>query len=219
MRSLNEYVDIIINSVYAGLKAPSNYSLSKDQVKDEFTLMRNRAIAEYLEKKRPFNPEALYQRIPLTLEMEDLGYGIDTDLDYPSAKIPPLLFLHGLKTVRRVSYKDQLQPLKIVFENSHAFSHHDKYTGNKPTVWISNNYARVINPPNNLDALDIFAIAEDPRAVYPFNGFTDDSPYPIPSFLADQISSKMIQDYLRYYVMRNPQPTTGADIPQNPEKQ
>lgn len=212
MRTLNELADIVINSVYGGLKAPANISLSKDQVKDEINLCKNRIISDFLKNKIPFDPEELYVRIPISFEEEDMGGGIDTDLDYPTATIPPLMYMSGLKTVRRVSYKDSLKPMKVVFGNVYAFSRYDKYTGKVPTAWINGTILRVLHPPKNLRKADLYAIPSDPRQVYPYNDHDDNHPFPMSADLADRVTGKLINDYLRYYRMQNPQPNTGADI-------
>lgn len=220
--SLNSIADIVINNVYAGLKAPSNYSLSRDQVIDEISLLRNR-IANDLALKGGLNTQGLYQTIEcLEFTCKDISEccTYESGIQVLHAKIPRLLALPNINPVRYVGAIAKglggVRQFKVVTGNSYIYSKYDIVTSAAPTAWFDDNSNLwIINPPTKAMKVGaLTALFENPKELdqYACCTIDNDSPYPVPGYMVDMITGKLINDYLRYYRTTNPTPNTIADI-------
>lgn len=214
-QSLNQQAEQILNAVYAGLKTPSNFSISVRQIKDEIAQARNRH-AEQMIREKTFIAEPFRQTIPkLELEKKDFSGvpGYETTRKELFASIPELLFLPGQKPVHYVTAMDRAFPFKVVYGDDFLYARHDRFSGKKPTIWIRDNELWLLNPPiANIKYIGLRAIFENPRALNGVGGikFTDNDPYPMPTILSDRIRGKLVDDYIRHYRMGHLQPTLMA---------
>jgi hypothetical protein len=213
--SLNDISTQIINAVYAGLKKPANYSLSFEQVKDEFAQERNR----YIENKVAtgvFDAESFRQTIPkLPVAKKDFANvtGHTTNRSEYYAEIPEVMHFTGLKSIGYVAAMNKIIPFKICFGNDIFYVLKDKRTGDKPTIWIQDKNLWLLNPPiPNIQHITMRAIFENPRALNGVAGikFVDDDPYPIPGSVSAIIRDKMVDAYIKQYRMANVYPTLVA---------
>ncbi len=213
--SLNDIATQIINAVYAGLKQPANYSLSKQQVKDEFAQARNRYI-EAQSATGLFDPEGYRQTIlKLPIAKKDFanvtGYTVNRQ-EY-HATIAEILHFPGLKSIGYVAAMNKVIPFKVCFGNDIFYVLQDKYTGSKPTIWIQDTNLWLLNPPMaNIQNITFRGILENPRAVNTMVGqsYVDDDPYPMPGSAIDAVRNKMVNDYIRHYRSGNMIPTLVA---------
>ena len=228
--SLNKIADMIINSVYSGLKAVNSYSLSKDQVKDEVILLRNRLGAEYIAQGL-LDMSTMTQTINcLELTPKDIKDCCDekpTSEDKVfHADIPRLMMTKGACPITFVGTADKKVWFKVTTSPDFIYRlKYDKFTRKKPLVWINNNDLWLFNAPKTLKAtreISIIGAFENPNSVnsYKCCKFDDDSPFPSPPMLIDRIVGKLVEDYIRYYRFSVPMPNTGADFPNmtNPKK-
>jgi hypothetical protein len=222
--SLNDIATQIVNAVYAGLKKPSNYSLSIEQVKDEFAQARNRFIETQV-MSGVFEAEPFRQTIPkLPVSKKDFS-GIpnfSTNRQEFHASIPEIMHFPGLRSVGYVAAINKVIPFKIVVGNDIFYVLKDKYTGSRPTAWIQDTNLWLLNPPiQNIQYVVMRAIFENPRSLNGVAGmkFVDDDPYPVPGSVIDAIRNKMVNDYIRQYRMANVQPTLLATDMNNTQEQ
>ena len=219
--SLNAIADIIINSVYSGTKGVANISLSKDQVKDEINLARNRMILD-LHRKYALETEGLYQDITcLKATKKDIRQACPVDVTAQdehkvlAVEIPRLLHIPRMNPVKYLGNSNRQVEWKYFWGNDFIYRKYDKYAKNAPVAWINNTTIWLINPPDFLKKqITIQAIFENPRDLSAYNccKASDNDPYPVPPTIVDMITGKLINDYLRYYRMQNPQANTGNEF-------
>lgn len=213
--SLNDIATQIINAVYAGLKQPANYSMSKEQLKDEFSQGRNRYIETQC-ASGVFDPESYRQtilKLPVTKRDFTNVAGYTGSRQEYHATIAEVMHFPGLKSVGYVAAMDKVIPFKVCFGNDIFHVLKDKYTGNKPTIWIQDTNLWLLNPPiANITNITFRAILENPRAVNNMVGqkYVDDDPYPMPGSAIDAVRNKIVNDYIRQYRLGSPIPTLLA---------
>lgn len=219
--SLNAIADIIINSVYSGTKGVANISLSKDQVKDEINLARNRMILD-LHRKYALETEGLYQDITcLKATKKDIRQACPVDDTAQkehkvlAVEIPRLLHIPRMNPIKYLGNSNRQVEWKYFWGNDFIYRQYDKYAKNAPVAWVNNTTIWLINPPDFLKKqITIQAIFENPRDLVEYNccKASDNDPYPVPPTIVDMITGKLINDYLRYYRMQNPQANTGNEF-------
>ncbi len=216
--SLNALASIVINDTFAGLKAKTNIPLSRDQVKDEITTMRSRVMEEYI-RAGSLNLEGLFvpiNCIPVTCE--DLGgcCEVPTGTNVLRARIPKIfdLLLGNKKAIRYVGSPNRMEPWNILTGTDYLYYGQNKWLKNKPAVWFDNaSNAWIFNPPTDeLEYLSITAIWDDPRELeaYSCACYNDDDAYPIPGWMADRITGKLTNDYIRFFRSGQQQPNTQS---------
>lgn len=214
--SINQYADQVLNAVYAGLKGPANFPISKEQIKDELAQLRNRMAVKKQDAGITIDPEPFRQTIPkLKVERKDFSgvEGHTTNRQEFWAKIPELAYFSGIKPVAWVSAMDRAMTFKIVYGNDFAYARHDRFSGKLPTIWIQDTNLWLFNPPiANIQFITVRAIFENPRALNGIGGikFTDMDPYPMPLSMGAEIRDKMIFDYINQYRRGTMQPTLMA---------
>lgn len=222
MLPLNAYASMVMNDAYGGLKAPMNASVSLEQIKDEFCLLRNRMIQE-MALKGVFDPEGHWVPVDeLELVWKEAGEcavpfptWLDTGKKFLYAKIPTLLKATNVHPIRYVGSAFSFRPYKVVRGNEYLYSRYDMMTGKAPTAWITETDELYLLhcPEGRKKAIRLVMLPEDPRELERFGCYGgDDEPFPMPRHMADAIVSKMTNDILRYYRMQQPQPNTGADL-------
>lgn len=216
--SLEQLAHIVINSVFSGLKGVANISLDEDQVMDEINMGRNRFAPQLLDQNQ-LDREGLLQSISaLVLTKKDIRQvcPVETSTDKVlHTRIPKLLYMSGFVPVKYIGHESRQAEFKIFYGNEFMYRNTDKYTAKDPTVWIDGTHLWLFHPPAFIKKrLSITAAFENPRdlAQYKCCEASDGDPYPMPAALADVVTSKMINDYLRYYRMQNPQPNTGNEF-------
>lgn len=221
--SLNQIAEQILNGVYAGLKGPGNFSVSKQQIKDEVAQMRNRG-AEELISAGLFESEPFRQTIhKLPVAKKDFSgiSGYETNRQEYFASIPELLYLTGIKPVNYVAAMNKEFPFKVLYGDEFFYANQDRYSKSKPTIWVRDKELWLLNPPiANIQHITMRAMFENPRALNGVSGmrFTDDDPYPMQAALTAKIRNKLVEDYIRQYRMGTMQPTLmGGDINISPQ--
>jgi len=219
--SLNSIADIIINSVYSGGKGIANISLSKDQVKDEINLARNRFILQ-LHGQYQLDQEGLFQDITcLKAVKKDIRKVCPIDLKAEEehkvlcVTIPKLLHIPRLNPIKYLGNSNRQVEWKYFWGNDFIYRDTDKYAKNSPVAWVNGNDIWLFKPPQFIKKqITIQAIFENPRDLSAFNccEASDNDPYPVPPTIVDMITGKLINDYLRYYRLQNPQPNTGNEF-------
>ncbi len=208
--SLNQLADIVINNTEGGLKNLNGESITREQVKDEFVLMRARLIME-LYPKGIIDRESLIQETNcIQIEKRDIS-------ECPAAKpcnankvffapIPKLLFLPNFNPVQFIGSAKQDMEYRILTGNEYLYSSFGKYIKNEVTVWINIDQLWVLNEPKTVRDIKARFVLEDPREIkmYACANYSDNLPFPSPSFLNDMIIGKMVNDYHRFYSMKNP---------------
>jgi hypothetical protein len=216
--SLNAIASIVINSTFGGLKAVTNIPLSIDQVKDEISTMRNRILKQMIDAGQK-NFEGLYSKIAcIKLECRDMAECCEVEVGTMvlGGKLPKLFDqLMGDKTaIKYAGSPSMYQPFRILTGNEYIYHMHSPLVGNKPAAYIDyNQNVWVINPPTmDMEYLSVVVILEDPRDLQSFSccAATDDDPYPIPSWMVDEITGKLINDYIRYYTSTQTKPNTQS---------
>lgn len=210
--SLNQVADQILNAVYAGLKGPSNFSISRMQIKDEISQMKNRFLQEMVAQTY-VDPEPFRQTIPkITLTVADFSEisGYDSDRSVLHGTIPEIIHLVNFKSVGFVTDAKREKPWKVIIGDDFLYHQYDTYSAKKPTALIQDTNLWIFNPPiENLTNVAMRAAFENPRALNGLSGVkaTDNDPYPCPGFLLDKIRTKLVNDYLRQYRLANPSAT------------
>lgn len=208
--SLNQLADIIINNTEGGLKNRNGQAVTREQVKDEIILMRARLIFELW-------PKGMIERDALIQQTECLEFEQKDIADCPAAKgcrgehvlhakIPSLLMLPGFNPVEFVGSANQQVEFKAVFGNDYLYTPYLKYARKIPTAWFNEQSVWVFNEVKEIKLGKIRFVLEDPREISMFScsAYDDDSPFPSPVFLNDMITGKLINDYHRFYSMKNP---------------
>lgn len=220
--SITAISDIIINSVYSGGKGIANISLSQDQVKDEVNLARNRFILN-LNQNYQLNPEGLYQNITcLKATKKDIRQicPVDTTTEESNkilcVPIPKLLHIPRMNPIKYLGNVSRQVEWKFFWGNDFFYRRYDKYAKNDPVAWVNGTEIWLFNvPPFIKKQITLQAIFENPRDLSTYNccKASDNDPYPVPPTIVDMITGKLINDYLRYYRLQNPQPNTGSEAP------
>lgn len=209
-RSLNQLADQVINDVYAGLKAPADYSLSRRQVVDEIAGLRNTLIAE-LQSKGMLQSEDLFVTVP------EIPLELNLAAKQLFCKIPTLLKVPGLDPIlwaAPVEPGNKYDRLKIVYGRNHEFVAHDRWTATKPTILIEGTDAWVINAPlSGLKKIKLRMLPYEYRQLEDFGMQADeDTPYPLAPGMETMIVQRLTQKFTAMYRSQNPQPNRGADI-------
>ena len=213
--SLNDIATQIQNAVYGGLKAPKNYSLSLQQIKDEFAQERYRQIVEQ-HALGQLNPEEFMQNIKkLPVAKRDFADvdGQNYSTQEYHAVIPEIVHIEGLKSVSYISTLGKSVPFKVIWGQSIFDVKYDKYSAKAPTIWIQDKNLWLLNPPvANIQNITFRAILKNPRAINGIAGqkFSDDDPYPCPLDVVTFIRNKMVWDYIKQYRVGNMQPALMA---------
>lgn len=213
--SLNQIGSQILNAVYAGLKGPSNFAVSIEQIKDEVIQERERQ-AKALAGAGTYIRESFAQNIPkLTLIETDMSGipGYDSNRKVLWAKIPELIYAYGFKPVLFVTVPNYGAYFKVVYGNDFFYVSNDRYTANAPTIWIKDTDLYLLNPPTvNTKTLAARMVFENPRALNGMYGIliSDDDPFPAPADVVSAIRNKLVNDYLRQYRLANPVPAIVA---------
>lgn len=212
--TLNSISAQILNDVYAGLKAPGNFSVPQRQIKDEFGQARNRYMQEEYQAGR-LEKEAYMQTIPklAVVKKDFVGLGLTTSRKEYWAEIPEALSFKGFNAFEYITTMDKAVITKIVYGDDFRWVQFDKYTAKMPTIWIQDKNLWLLNPPvANIQWITLRYILDNPRSLNGVAGikFMDDDPYPAPGHAVDAIKNKMVNDYLRHYRLANPLPTLVA---------
>lgn len=215
-QTLNEIADQILNAIYAGLKGPSNFSISRQQIKDEFSQARNKKIAELMSGNQ-FDPEPFRQTIhKIALTKKDFVFesGLSSTRKAHYAEIPELLHMKGIDPIGFVSVMDKTGiPFKKIYGSDIYYALRDRHSAKAPTIWVQDKSLWLLNPPiANIQFITFSGLLENPRALNGIAGnkFIDDDPYPIPGFVIEMIRKEMVYDYIKQYRLANPQPTLMA---------
>ena len=218
--SLNAIADIVINSVYSGGKGITNISLSKDQVKDEINLARNRFILQ-LHSQYQLDTEGLHQDITcLKATKKDIRQACPIDLGAEEehkilcVTVPKLLHIPRMNPIKYLGNVNRQVQWKFFWGNDFIYRQYDKYAKNDPVAWVNGQDIWLFNAPLFIKKqITLQAIFESPRDLSAYNccKASDNDPYPVPPTIVDMITGKMINDYLRYYRLQAPQPNTGSE--------
>jgi hypothetical protein len=223
--SLNQIASIVMNDVFAGLKAKTNVPLTIEQVKDEAVALRGRLMKERFDSGIK-NFEGFYQEINcLSLVCTDISKccNIDSGVKYLGAVVPKLfdLLVPSKQAVRYVGRADRFQNFNILTGNDYIDLPYQRWTSRVPSAWFDySGMVWIFNPPTDeMDILSIIAIFDDPRSVaaYSCTCASDDDPFPIPSWMVDTITGKLIHDYLRYFRQGDAQPNTMSPLENGPQ--
>jgi hypothetical protein len=213
--SLNDLADMIISQVQSGLKSVTNHGLSKSQVKDEIVLCRARMLPEALaaglinaqQLYQDFLIEKFYQHEESKVSNRKAIYG----------DIPEVMEIESISPVEYLGSTDGYEGFKVVTGKQNQFISHDRYSKHEPTGWIKNK--RVIIYNDNPKRLLLRAIFSNPRDLATYNKtYSDDSSFAVCNALSDMIVGKLVNDYMRYYRMANPQPNNQIEINQAPNQ-
>ncbi len=216
--SLNAIASMVINSTFAGLKAKTNIPLSIDQVKDEIAALRSRLIKEQI-KSGDNNYEGLYVKIPcIPLTCRDMGECCDVPSGTMAlgGKVPKLFdqLISNKKAIRYAGSPNMFKPFRILSGTEYIYASNSPLIGNAPAVYFDNSEnVWVFNPPTpDMDLLSVIVIPEDPNDLknYACCAASDDDPYPVPGWMVDTITGKLINDYIRYYTMNQQQNNTQS---------
>lgn len=225
--SLNAIASQVINSTFSGLKMVTNIPISVDQVKDEISLLRNSLIKEMIDSGQK-NFEGLYVKIScIQLTCRDMAECCDEPVgsDQLGGKIPKLFdqLLTDKTGIRYAGSPDMRHPFRILTGNEYIYHKHSPLVGKSPAVYFDYNHnVWVLNPPTqDLELLTIVVIPEDPRDLQQYSccAATDDDPYPMPGWMVDKITGKLINDYMRYYSMSQTKPNTQSPTENPPPVQ
>lgn len=221
-QSLNQLADIVLNNTEGGLKNKNGQSVTRQQVKDEIVLMRARLILE-LWPKGVLERESLIQETScISAEKKDIAdcpaaKGCKND-KVLFAKIPRLLHLPNLNPVQFIGSAKQDVEFKAVFGNDYNYTPYLKYGRKIPTAWFNIDELWVFNEPKTIREMKARFVLEDPReiAIYSCAGYSDDAPFPSPLYLNDMIIGKLVNDYHRFYSMKNP--VIASKAPNHPNE-
>lgn len=213
--SLNQYADQILNAVYAGLKGPANFPISKEQIKDEIAQERNSRLEKKL-KSGGTDLESYRQTIPkLPLVKKDFS-GIASSVTNRKefwAQIPELPNFPGVKPVAWATAMNLSIPFKIIYGNDIFTHQYDKFSATATTIWIHDTNLWLLNPPiANIQFLKMRTLIENPRSANGIGGivFSDNDPYPMPLAMGAEIRTKLINDYINQYRRGTMHPTLMA---------
>lgn len=224
--SLNAIASIIINSTFSGLKMVTNIPLSVDQVKDEVSLLRASLIKEMIDSGQK-NFEGLYVKIScIALTCRDMAECCEEPVGsfQLGGKIPKLFdqLLTEKTGIKYVGSPDMRHPYRILTGNEYLYYKHSPLIGKKPAAYLDYNLnVWILNPPTeDLELITMVVIPEDPRDLQQYSccAAGDDDPYPMPSWMTDKITGKLINDYMRYYTMAQTKPNTQSPT-ENPQVQ
>lgn len=220
--TLEAIAEMIENDVMGGLKGVTNYTLSTEQIMEEITLVGNRMIHER-NQQGFLTPEDVFQSIPcIELECKDISECCNVKSGKTALiskePIPKFLVLAGVKPVQYIGTIDQSNQFKYL-ENFTEFIH-SKFSpsGHLPTAFVNtSNHLVIANPPtSSLKWVQVTALFSEPSELKKYScvcGPNGETEYQRPSWLIDQIKSKIVNDYLRYYRMGAiTQPNTQEQI-------
>jgi len=220
--TLETIAEMIENDVMGGLKGVTNYTMSTEQIMEEITLVGNRMLEERTRQGLPV-PQDVYQDVPcIELECKDISECCNIKSGKAALiskePVPKLLFLEGFKPVQYVGPIDQSTQYKFLM--SFADFIYSKYSpsGHLPTAFLNNsNHLVIANPPSSvLKWVQFSALFAEPSELAKYSCICNSNgeiEYKRPSWLIDQVKSKIVNDYLRYYRMGAiTQPNTQEQI-------
>lgn len=226
--SLEDIAEIIENRVNGGLKGIINNTLSRTQLIAEIELTANRLLYQYA-LKGIVNLDNLYQDINcLEMECKDISQCCNIDsyekVLMSKEPLPKLMSVPNVEKIQFIGSANRGKQFKVSTQqitnefNDYSFSGRLKF----PTVYITNDYFVVLrNPPTeNIKYISVSALFENPMEVTKFGcNCSDDRTYQRPSWLIDEVITKMTNDYLRYFrMMAITQPETNEQINLNTKR-
>lgn len=208
--SLNQLADIILNNTEGGLKNLNGEAITREQVKDEIVLMRARLILE-LYPKGVIDIESLIQETScITIEKRDISECPAAKPCCASkvffAKIPRLLYFPNFNPVQFIGSARQDIQFTVLQGNEYLYAPYRKYGKKDPSAWVNIDQLWILHEPKTVRDIKARFVLEDPREIgmYACCAYNDDQPFPSPTYLNDMIIGKMVNDYHRYYSMKNP---------------
>ena len=130
---------------------------------------------------------------------------VDTGTYVLGGKVPKLFdsLIDNKKAIKYAGSPNMFVPFKIVTGNDYMYINHSPLSSKAPVAYFDNNKnVWVLNPPtDDMSLLSIVVIPENPKDLVEFSccAATDDDPYPIPGWMADTITGKLVNDYIRYF--------------------
>ena len=215
--TLSDYADLIIGNVYAGYKGVGNIALSKEAVMTEVNLTSRRIIAELLSAQRLEKEEFMQEIHTLELEQKE---GSPEFFMTPNrnekvyhAHIPSLLWMPGLDPVSYIGTKNRFEKYIVATGNRYMFQKYSKYHSKLPIVLIQGNDLFILNNKKGVKQLLVRAMFENPLEL-----IGPEDPYPVPLHVGDMIVTKLSDQFIRHFRMKNPQPNTQNDIMAIPQQ-
>lgn len=218
--SLNALADLVINSVMSGMQGTAQHPLIRAQVKQEIVMARNRMMME-LKAKRQFDPEGFYQTIPkLPVQARPVKELADffhfNEALWGACPQPYFeVFDTPQHPVRFIGPPSSHFPWRVLFGSQYRWIKHERYMAKLPTAVFVDRGVWILNPPSmKLKEIPVTAIFSDPRELqkFPDTHSSDSDFFPMPHSVADMVTNKLIQDYLRMYRLAHGQITGQRPI-------
>ena len=221
--TIEQISSAIYNNVVTGLAGiTSNPKISIEQLQDEVVAEKNQIMREFL-LKGILNLDELF----LTINC------IEVTCDYMSKccelqlgekalhfEIPPIIYLHGIDTVRFVGSIDRKVKYNVYTDEAYRFHKHRKRGADSPYVYIDT----AINANGNMDGyifnvpfvkyISVIALFQDPRKLLEWDCCSENpNAYLDCGILSDEIIKRMTEKYLRWYKSFATQPSNNNQMP------
>lgn len=225
--SLFQLASMVQNNVSGGLRGQQNFTYSIEQLQDELMVERNGLLSDMQRKGLRLPLDECSQRLDaLELTVQDytqLPAGIASLAGLEDLVRRPILHYTAPELV---SLTDRDQTLRYVGPISRRsswdvawkpsqveFRKHRRLQSTTPLVYVSGPDRWVFGCPVSQRTVSESGVYSDPRLVgyYPGgHGFTEESSYPMPDFMARDIVQKLTNKYISMYGRLAVRPNDGT---------
>lgn len=199
----------VYNDIVSGLRGiTSNPTISLEQLQDEVVAERNIIMREYL-LKGVLTLEELFLAINcVEVDCAPMSKCCDLPVGEKALhfEIPPILFLHGIDTVKFVGSIDRHEWYSVYTDEAYRFHKYRKRTADSPYVYID----PAINSNGNMDGyifnlpfvkyISVVALFLDPRRLLEWDCCSENPDvYMECGILSDEIQKRLTEKKIRYY--------------------
>jgi len=224
--SLLQLASMVENNVSGGLRGQQNFTYSLDQLMDELTLERNGLLKDMQFKGQQLPLDECSQHLsalPLTVQdyaqipadIAELA-GLEDLVRRPVLhyRAPELISLTDRdRTLRYVGPVRRGSSWDVVWKPSQLeFRKHRRLQSTTPLVFVQGLDRWVFGCPISQRTVSETGVYSQPREVgeYPGHGFTEESPFPMPDFMARDVVQKLTNKYISIYGRLNVRPNDGT---------
>lgn len=210
--SLNEIAYNVLNALRGGRSSNNDY-LSTDQIKYIIKYWRARLIRQ--DQERNFNRYTMFEQNLGNVEFEEASLDENFDLYRTKMIIPSPVRLKDGEAITHVSVEGKTIP--VIDEHRLEWEGYTKYISKRDKAYYQDGYI-YIQSLEYIDSANIRGIFEDPEKVFDFVNaqegtfaiYDDNSPFPMPMDMVDQIMSGILNGTLKMLVTTPNDTTTDT---------
>jgi len=216
--SLNEISYNILNSIRGG-RVSNAEKFSIEQI--HFLVKYYRSLLIRRDQERNMNRSRMFEQdlgiVPLEVVDSSDTSNTGNILLRTESKIPTPIRLKSKEAITHISGKDKYsQPIPLIDTVRAHWMQYNSYTGDNIFAFYRDGYVFLYNT-LSIRELNIRGIFEDPQQVFDFANedgeqiYDDNSPYPIPADMVEQITKAILSTEAGLVAQTQPQSETNFE--------